>query len=181
MRYMIRAEIANNMALALNGDLFGMMYGVCAANANKFYLLNPRPSTDFQPIFPALYDRNSRTKLLRARVDILGAPGIMPAPFETGGADTAAFSGATFTVRLGAETSQITVPRFQEWFDAEFTFPAYDVSNVFQLDLQDNLLGSPAHLYCLYDAGNMQDYYKGRLVKGLVTLEIENSFGVQNV
>jgi len=118
MNYMIRAYVANGMVLANEDDLNAMMFGLCAGT-NNFYLLNPRNITGYVPTIPVKFSRESGSKIKRARVDILGAPGIYPGPFEVGGGETPALSGATFTIRIGAELKQITVPRFEEWFDID--------------------------------------------------------------
>jgi len=181
MNYMVRAEVSNGMVLATTGDINGMMFGVCTDP--RFYLLNPRKTIDFVPVYPVFFKRGSGTIIKRARVDILGAPGIMPSSFEVGGPQTAVLSGATFTVMMGDDKTQITVPQFETWFDVGYTFPAKEnnAEQLVEVAEQTNLPGVPSSLYCLYDAGNMQDYYKGRNCKGVITLEFSNSFGVSNV
>lgn len=181
MNYMVRAEISNGMVLASNGDLNGMMLGTCTDD--RFYLLNPRQTIDFVPVYPVFFSRGSGTLIKRARVDILGAPGIMPSSFEVGGPETAVLSGATFTLAMGNDKTQITVPQFEAWFDVGYTFAAIEGNpeQLLEVAIQSNLPGGASSLYCLYDAGNMQDYYKGRNCKGVITLEIANSLGASNV
>lgn len=182
MNFTIRAYVSNGLVLSSSDDLFSIMYGICPAGTNLFYLLNPRDLTGFVPTNPASFNRNSGTKIKRVRVDILGAPGLQPGPFEAGGGETPALSGGTFTAKLGDDKKQITVPRFEEWFEVNHTFPPMlNVDSPLELDLQTNLPGSDCNLLCLYDSGNFQDFYKNRLCKGCITIECENSFEVSNV
>lgn len=182
MKYTIRAYVSNDLVLSSTDDIFAMMFGTCPVGTNLFYLLNPRDLTNFVPTNPATFNRNSGIEILRVRVDILGAPGLAPGPFEVVGGETPALSGATFTLKCGNDKKQITVPRFEEWFDVNHVFPAVEnVSNPIELDNQTNLPGSDCNLLCLYDSGNFQDFYKGRICKGCVTIECTNSFGVLNV
>jgi len=169
-------------------------------SANKFFIAPEESRFSFGGFegIAKITQAASIIRINRARVDFIGAPGIMPglATIKKGVFPTTYvdISGSVFEVAASGlgRYVQIHLPKYEEWFSVDHVFPALAANEVQQrinsgmteldavttnISLQ-KLTKSPVEMQpykflATWDGRNIQDTYRGTTADAVITLEIE--------
>jgi len=169
-------------------------------STNKFFIAPEESHFSFGGFegIAEIIQAASSIRINRARVDFIGAPGIMPglATIQKGVSPITYvdISGSIFQVAASGQGRhvQIHLPKYEEWFSVDHVFPALTANEVQQrinsgmTELEavttniilQQLTNSPVEMQpykflATWDGRNIQDVYKETTAEAVITLEIE--------